>query len=105
MKESVCEPVELRRMSVGVCELVEGRSMQESVCESGEPGSMQGSVGESGKPGSMHESVCESGESVWGLSLRALRARTGGGHVSAQLWTKFGTSLDKLGNNLEQIWE
>ena len=44
MKESVCEPEELRRMKVSVCELVEGRSMQESVCESGEPGRMQGSV-------------------------------------------------------------
>ena len=44
--------------------------------------------------------VCESGESVKGLSLRALRARTGGDHLSAQLWTNVGTTWDQLGTNL-----
>ena len=44
--------------------------------------------------------VCESGESVKGLSLRALRARAGGDHLSAQLWTNFGTIWDQLWTNL-----
>ena len=66
-------------MKVGVCEPVEGRSMQES--------------------------VCESGESVWGLSLRALHARAGGDHLSAQVWTNFGTTWDQLGTNPGPIWD
>ena len=74
--------------------------MQESVCESGEPGNRQESVWESGKPGQMQASVCASGESVNVLSLRALRARTGVDHLSAQLWTKFGTIWDQLRTNL-----
>ena len=51
----------------------------------------------------MQESVCESGESVKGLSLRALRARAGGDHLSAQLWTNFGTIWDQLWTNLGPI--
>ena len=68
MKDSVCEPVELRGMK--------GR-----VCESAEPGNKQ-------------ESVCESG-SV--LRLRALRARAGGDHAVAQFWTSFGTHWNQIG--------
>ena len=93
MKESVCEPVELRGMKESVCASGEPGHMQESVCESGEPGNMQGSVCESGKPGSMGESVCDSGKSVSGLSLRALRARAGGDHVVAQLCRKIVRKL------------
>ena len=83
----------------------------------------QGSLGtdmkstwEPGELGDMQESVCDSGESVKVLSLRALRARTGGGHVVAQLWTNLrpiwdqsGTNLrptwDQFGNNSGQIWD
>ena len=79
--------------------------MEESVRKSGKPGNRQESVWESGEPGDMQESVCESGESVKGLSLRALRARTGGDHLSAQLWTNFGTTWDQLGANLGPIWD
>ena len=73
------------------------------VCEPGKPGNRQESVWESGELGDMQESVRDSGESVKVLSLRALRARAGGDHVPAQLWTKCGTSLDKVGTNLRPI--
>ena len=105
MNESVCEPVELRGMKESVCESGEVGGMQERVCESGEPGNRQESVWESGKPGDMQESVCDSGESVKVLSLRALRARAGGDHVVAQLWTSFCTSWDQSGTNLKPIWD
>ena len=67
--------------------------MEESVRKSGKPGHRQESVWESGEPGDMQESVCDSGESVRGLSLRALRARSGGDHAPAQLWTNIGPQL------------
>ena len=79
--------------------------MEESVRKSGKPGDRQESVWASGEPGDMQESVCESGESVKGFSLRALRAHTGGDHLSAQLWTNFGTTWDQLGTNLGPIWD
>ena len=49
--------------------------------------------------------VCEPGKSVRGPSRRALRARAGGDHLSAQLWIIFGTTWDQLGTNLGQIWD
>ena len=38
MKESVCEPAELKGMQNSVCESGEVGGMQERVCESGVPG-------------------------------------------------------------------
>ena len=110
MKESVCEPVELRGMKDSVCECGEPGHMQESVCESGELGSVQGSVCESGKFGSMEESVCESGGSVPGLSLRALRAlavatiRHSCGPILVQCVTKLGQLCDPFGSSLGPLW-
>ena len=103
MNESVCEPVELRSMQETVCESGELGGMQESVCESEEPGNRQESVWESGEPGDMQGSVCDSGESVKVLSLRALRARAGGGHVVAQLWTNLRPIWDQSGTNLKPV--
>ena len=57
--------------------------------------------GNPGGAGDMQESVCESGMSVNVLSLRALRARVGGDHLSAQLWTNVST----LWKNLGPIWD
>ena len=76
---------------------------KERVCESGKPGHRQESVWEAGKPGDMQESVCDVGESVKVLSLRALRARAGGDHMVAQLWTSFCISWDQSGTNLRTI--
>ena len=53
-----------------------------------------------GEPGDMQESVCDSGKPVKVHLLRALRARAGGGHVVAQLWTSFGTIWDQFWTNL-----
>ena len=44
MRDSVCEPVELRNMKESGGGLVEVRHGKEGVCESLEPGSMQESV-------------------------------------------------------------
>ena len=79
--------------------------MEESVGKSGKPGIRQESVWASGEPGDMQESVCDSGESVQVLSLRALRARTGGDHVPTQLRTNFGTHWDQFGTNLGPLWD
>ena len=49
-------------------------------------------------------SVCDSGESAKVIFLRALRARAGGDHVSAQLWTSFGT-IGKFGTTLQSEHE
>ena len=59
--------------------------MEESVRKSGKPEHRQERVWGSGEPGNMQESVCEPGMSVKVLSLRALCARAGGDHLSAQL--------------------
>ena len=121
MKESVCEPEELRSMKESACESGEAGGMQESVCKSGKPGNIQESVWESGEPGDMQESVCESGESVRSLNTRASRARAlavttlehNCGQVLVQCGTKlgpisatFGTTFGpKVGTNLEQTWD
>ena len=102
MKESVCEPVELRGMQESVCGSGEHGNMQEGVCESGKPGHRQESVWESGEPGDMQGSVCESGESVKVLSLRALRARA---LAVATLWHSCEPILVEIGTNLGPIWD
>ena len=79
--------------------------MEESVRKSGKPGHRQESMWESGKLGDMQESVCESGESVKVLSLRALRARAGGGHIVAQLWTNLEPIWEQSGTNLGPFWD
>ena len=104
MRESVCEPVELRSMQrvsvnqerLGACK---------KVCVN--LGSLGTDRRASGRPGDMQESVCDSGESVQVLSLRALRARalamTTFRHSCGPIVEHIGTNWDQFESKLGAI--